>query len=669
MSVLIGPRPGVGQQSHVIINSVPLELLPDTYNVTEAPRFGDKISTGAIKYADFNPYESAQAVDSFIGGYGVRRYADLPRPIDQDISEQQVYLEATNIDCGYGPAFLGPELTTESLTGIITPIVWLGEFTPNGGALVGLTKWVAVAGKKIWYRETNGTWTDTTLVLNQNAVQNAVGTFNGNLILGYGAAGTAQYTNDLATLGNVTNTTPANLFVFAFTADRAATYIAGGTAATMTNNVLSSTNGITTYPLVASAIVCGSTEEPIVSLAPGGGIYQVIVGKTTELGMIDSVPNYHSLVPYDSRLSQNSRPLQWWLAGGGDAQRGPVQLVFRRDRAIWTYTPSNQTPGTAANISPWGQPGFRPPNIIGAPGAFQGTARWLYAAITNGTTSNTYILKHDALTGNWHSLIDLGVNVCTAMGVTSLFGTNPLMFVGRGNGIARFTLPLDGDDPRDNSGCTFATSGVLTMPDMDLGFPDEQKIALSVIVVTDSVSAGAQTVSVEFRVDGGTWTTLGSVTSSPSQKLDFPSQTSGRRIGLRFTLGTNTNTLTPQLLGFSMRVSLNPLLYRIWSFTTYLPTGYYANMTEALQNPKTLIDDFWTTRKAGFPVAFQDRWQDTYTVRILELKEAEAKREPDATPETLMEFRLLEVAVGAGSIVFDDALAIFDASGVRFGSP
>lgn len=666
---MIGPRPGIGQQAHVVLDSIPMELVVGSYTVTEAPRFGDKISTGAIKYADFNPYESAQAVDTFVGGYGVRRYSDLPTPIDQDLSAQHVYTEATNIECGYGPAILAAQQTAESLTGAAAPIVWMGEFTPSAGALSGVTQFVAVAGTKVWYRRiSDGVWIDTAIVLSAAARQGAIGTFNGNLIIGFGATATAIYTTDLANTANVTNTTPTNQYVFAFTADRAATYIAGGNAATNVNTIHSSVNGITNYSVTNDA-TCGSSETAVTSLAPGGGVCIIFVGKTNELGMIDNTPNYRVLVPYNSRLSTNSLPLQWWLAGGGDAQRGPVQLVFRRDRALWTYVPSTQDAGQASNISPWGMPGYRPPNIIGPPTAFQGTARWFYTAVTNGTTGNTYLLKRDSLTGAWHSLLDLGVNVCTAMGVTSIFGTNPLLFIGQGNGVVRITLPLDGDDPRDDSASRYASSGVLTMPDMDLGFPDEQKIALSAIIVTEGVIAGSQTVTVEFRVDGGAWTTLGSVTTSPSQRLIFPTATSGRRIGLRFTLATGDSTLTPQLLGFSLRVSLNPLLYRVWTFQAMLPNGVFSNLTDDLQNPKTLIDDLWEDRRLGFPVSFVDRWRDEYTVRILEVKEAEAHRAPDATPETVMEFRLLEVAVGGGNILFDDALAIFDASGVLFGSP
>ena len=54
-----GPFPLIGKAGTVSLATYPLMVVKGTYVDTEAQRFGDKISIGDIRYADFNPYETA----------------------------------------------------------------------------------------------------------------------------------------------------------------------------------------------------------------------------------------------------------------------------------------------------------------------------------------------------------------------------------------------------------------------------------------------------------------------------------------------------------------------------------------------------------------------------------------------------------------------------------
>ena len=105
------------------------------------------------------------------------------------------------------------------------------------------------------------------------------------------------------------------------------------------------------HQLYSVPIDCGDTM--ISSLAPGGGLVLVYVGRIDALGCIDNDAVYHDLVPFDSRMRTNCRPLKWLLASGSDQQRGSLSLVFPRERSLWEYVPSDQFSGTASCIAPW----------------------------------------------------------------------------------------------------------------------------------------------------------------------------------------------------------------------------------------------------------------------------------------------------------------------------
>lgn len=816
--MLPGPIPSVGQDGDLNVDGVPLRLVPASYIVKKAPRFGEKISTGTLRYADFNAYESAHAVGSLVGGYGLRRYSDLPDAEQDKVVD--MYDESTDCDARFGTLILGPYQNVETPPGATEPIVWLGEFIPSGGALLGQTQWIAVAGTKVFYRTSAG-WTDTGLALPASARKGAVGVFNRKLVIGFGASAYAVYTADLVQIPNITDADGASLFCYAFTSDQAAAFVAGGPSVANVNTVVDSTDGGTSY--ATDLTPCGGNDSTITGLAPGGGIVSVYVAKDREIGMIDLNAVYHALVPFDSRLSTNGANMRWAMGRGGEEQRGSLVLVFPRDHSLWSYQPSTADAGRARNLSVQAKPGLRPKNIRGVPTAIVGSARWLYYAVHNsdvvyldtlteditqsarsvsftlsteatrygqtftavraaglgrvrlrgyasaatgamvqldiyataaglptgtpvaqsppllitntaeadvdfdlsdvlaladatqyafvahwlsGATftlrgqdgasvysggsyvqtttsgaawaataawdlqftlytrsqrSTSYLLARDALTGDTHPLAGLGVNSCDAMGITSLFGANPLLFVGRGTSVVSFILPLDGEQPLDDPACRFSTHGTTDLPEIELGFPDEPKILFSVRIVAQNVKPGQRSVGISYALDGAaTFTDLGRITQEPSLTMTFRSNVGARRIKLRLTLDTDDISETPEVLGLSLRVSLNPQFYRIWEFKTYVPAGVQPSGAEDLQNPHAIIEGFWEAFGAGVPVAFVDRWQMPWFVRLLDFSEGEILEPPDGVPVSALSFSLLEARPGAGALTYDDPPAIYD---------
>lgn len=637
----------------VVVNGLPLMLVPGTYVCEEAQRFGDKISTGDLKYADFTPSESGFAVASWHNGYGVRRYSDIP---GEDAFS--TYLEADGVECSdAGYVYLSPFQIAEDLPfgGGDTEgsPVWIGDF---------LDRVVCVAGNVVFRRDTTahpsaGTWTRM-LQLDGVAVRGAVGVFNSTLIIGYGASATADSIiqtvppgdTDTYTKGNVTDTTPANLYIWAVTADRASVYVAGGPASTDSNKVTSSTAAATGYD--TSLTTCGGTQSEITSLSPGGGLVIVFVGKETELGMINSSGVYQIRVPFDSALSANCRGMRWWMGVGGMEQRGPVIVVFPRDRDIWAYQPSGDNSGTAEIMSPWALPGRRPLNAMGSVVAIQGSARWLYYVVRNGD-GDSWVIRRDARSGVAHNYLNIGSTTdCYALHITSLIGTNPLLFFGRGNNIGYVILPLDGGSALSDSACRFAATGTLTLPDADLGFPDENKVLYSERAVTDDLSAGTQTIEIKANIDGGSYTSLGTASSGAFNEKSYTSGTTARRWGRQLVFTTSDSSATPVLRGSITRAYLNTRLLRQWTFEAVLPPGRYKSGADPVQEIYNTQRTLWNSRASGVPVTFVDRWHDSWNVKVLKVRELEVVEDETGDRTIRFGIQLLETKRTGGNLTW-----------------
>ncbi len=666
--VISGPRPHIGRPATVEIigndNSwYPLIVPAGQYKVTEAQRFGDKVSTGAISYQDFNPYESAAVSAHFQGGYGLREYSDIvltPRDPSTFVKE------TSNVDTSEGIAILSPAIPAETLPNSTAPVIWMGELTISGTLMFYAV--CGFQGKCIYSRGSGGTWTQCTGTTAGAPVAGAVGSFNGRLLLGYGAnvATGAQVTTDGgATFNTVTQDGTGTVYVSAFTTDKVAAYIAGGISGDWGVNgrggaqVMTSTTG-SSYQL-SSKVSCGNPDWPITALAPGGGLVNLFVAKQNELGELDSTNAYRTLMTFDSVLPRNGLGMRWYFARGagtgpaapavtitegGSEAVGPLILLIPRDNQLWLYAPSSASAGQAQNLTVWANPELRPPNARGETKALLGTSRWLYSAITD-VNGHTWILKRDGRTGATHTWLDLGVHPCTAIGWSPLDGTTlgaPHLFLGYDNNVLNVTLPFNTEWPPDDTSVRYQTSGTLDLPDIDLGFPSEPKVLFSVQVVCDALSLN-QTCEVLYSLEGGAFQVLGTATSGPEVDILFPDpRPSAHFVTLRAALTSTDPHFTPQLRALVLRCSLNTKLYRLWNLVAIVPAGAGTLPSDALKNPKTMIDGLWAIRKAGIPVIFQDRWKVRYQVRILEIEETEVAREPGGPLETAVALQLLEVS-------------------------
>lgn len=655
---MFAPVPQTGRTGQVTLDGIDLQLVPGSWSVGEAERFSDKIAQGAISYADFNVYEQAWDVIDLSGGYGLKNVSDLPR---SDPKRRFMYHEADGVDCREsGLIVLGPKLQISATVLTGTPI-WIGEFTPSTGALAAIQQLVVVTSDGKVYT-VNADFTLTLrITLPDVPTKSAIGTFNGKLVIGYSALRTAQYSTDLVALNNVTNSTPASVYAWAFTADQASAFLAGGPLATDWWRVTSSTNGGTSYSDSAADVKCGDPDKKITGLAPGGGVVNLFVGRETEVGEVDTAAAYRTLLPFDSRLSTNCRLFRWILASGGAEQRGPLMLYFSRERSLWSYQPQQETAGDAKNISPWSATGIRPDHIRGIPTALQGSARWTYYTVTNNLTGTYYLIAQDTRTGADHgSIVSLGTNQCQAMTISNLIGTSPRLYLGYGNAIATVILPLDGDAPVGNPAYEYAASGTLDLAEIDWDFPDEQKILFVIRLIAENLVPASRYIEVYASYDGAAYVLVDTVSNSPAE-ISFPAATSVRRVGIRLKLYTDSVLQSPQIKAIVPRGSINPKLYRVWEFQAKLPAGSQSDQSDDMQNPYQTVETLWSAREDGTPVTFVDRWSTSWGVRILALREQEGPREVDRTLNTVLTFKLLQVQRDyLGASVWDDPVFIWD---------
>jgi hypothetical protein len=635
----------------------PLPVEPGSYAVEEADQFGQRVSTGPLTHDDLNPHTSSAVVTNLSGGYGLRRFSDLD---DRD-QAAKMYSMSNGVDCRFGQAILGPSEEGDYVTGYAAAAVWIGDIP--WGTAGALQTW-GVFGPHLFRQAADGVWTEQGASVLVQA-PTCVAFFNDRLICGYGAARTAQFITNGAppTVADIEDENGAALYVWALTADNSQLYIAGGPAVTDFAKVMAST----THTLfdTFSTVTCGSPDTYITDLAPGGGVATVYVGKETELGGIDLDGTYRVLVPFDTRSLRNCKNMTWWLGRMSAEQRGPMILVFPRERALWTFEPQGDTmSGRAQNISAWAHEAIRPSGARGRIVAIQGSARWLYYAVVNDSPyyvedatespfsvkggSMMWINAMDARTGAHHTLFNVSAGShAEFLAVAGASVGAPRLYYSTDDAVllrpAGVYLPLDGDSPRDApESYLFSSYGDLFLADADFGFPDEEKVWFSIRIAAENLLAPDRFIDVYYRIDGGVRTYLGQANSGEVTELAFPSTTVGKRLTVHLHFETGDPEESPVLLGASARASLNLRLYKRWRLVCTIPRSEYGMGSLDYQDPKRLLDTLWESRRDGVPIDFKDRWRDRYKVRVLKMQEADVASGESEVPGTAIELVLLE---------------------------
>lgn len=654
------PGPVVeGTSGRVSLGGWALDVVPGTWRVEPAPQFGERISIGELTHDDMDPNTDSHIVTSLTGGYGLRRYSDLT---DRQRA-QTMYDDTDFVDNRYGRTFLAQVLssdTVESSVGTGRPLTWLADI-PWGTSSALIT--VGIFGERLYKRNSNGTWTQQGSDVFVSSPTCAA-FFNNRIIVGYGSGRKASALDSALSLSDVENDSGTDLFVWAITSDNAQCYIAGGTSSSADFYKVMASTTHTSFQ-ASSVTPCGSPDEEITDLAPGGGVAIVYVGKDGRLGAIGNDGIFHTLVPFDTRtqplslggIGRNCEHMTWWLGRVGEEQRGPMILAFPKEDGLWVFEPSGGDPitGRAQDVSPWAVEGIRPKSARGRIIGIQGTARWLYYTIKSVNTSNAglWLLAMDARTGAHHTIGniqpgEIGIGSGRLFIASASDGVPRLFFdAGTANTdlvIDHVRIPADGGSPLETSVARYSSTGTLTYSDMDLGFPDEDKVLFSVRLSTENVAAG-KTILIEYALDGATsWTTLGTMSSGSYQEFAFPSTTTCKRVKIRVSLSTDNSEITPVILSLTLKASLNLKTYKQFTFTARFPAGELQLPTDGVPTQKLAVDTYWDAKRDGIPIQFLDRWGEEYKVRIIGMRESEPPESGREYPQTMLDLVLLEVS-------------------------
>jgi hypothetical protein len=136
-------------------------------------------------------------------------------------------------------------------------------------------------------------------------------------------------------------------------------------------------------------------------------------------------------------------------------------------------------------------------------------------------------------------------------------------------------LPL-AVDPLKEADYRYTAAGSLVTSWIDLAYVDVNKYFSAIKLITKDCLAGHQTVAVEFQLDNATdadaWTTVGTVETSPTQKLALSAthNTQGKRIRFRLTLSSDDATKTPQVKALVVDTILRQPVKKSWSLTFLL---------------------------------------------------------------------------------------------------
>lgn len=558
------------------------------------PMFAPRTSIDEAKYSQRPPeHEMVWIQESFHGGIGQKT---LKNP-------SEIFNNAT-VDTRFkGRAFLGPvwtSTTKPTTTGNYPPLkfawfkgelyllctngssfeiwrylpataTWKREMiksTPATDLIVGLGYIIIACGltTKYWYSTDGQTWTQSTLT---------------NAEISYGCLVKEQlwFVKDYNNLFSCID--PSN----------------AGTLSTET--------------------VCGDNQYGFTSLSTGGGL--LFIGKQDTLGALDSNGKYFDLLP-EFKLIPHARNF--------------VNPCLFNNRMYFPVRfgliEFNLTSGEVRNVSP----SYFSPELTDLPAQIYGTTStpdWLYLALRDPTsTTGVGVIvagREEYLDGEvkwrWSKLTTAAV---ISDGATHFpLRASPAVISGVSNAILWYgndlpsalysRLPISFQSPYNDSTCTFyaSTGAYLETSEYDFGFGDINKAFAKIDTYTSNLSSGHRTIQIYYSIDGGTWTSLATLSSGTLTTSSFPSSATGKKIALRFYPYSDSSSATPGLEKFILHAIIRDKVFWRFVFTIRVADGILDNQRVPLQDDVKSLTDFLAT-------AYTTAWPCTLTEAELNIK-------------------------------------------------
>lgn len=198
----------------------------------------------------------------------------------------------------------------------------------------------------------------------------------------------------------------------------------------------------------------------------------------------------------------------------------------------------------------------------------------IYAVFLVGTTYTIYAGRERrddkyGLRWEWTPYIHLGTNVCGAIKVMQRSGESPLLWFAYGTNMANVILAKPPNYPLGDTAYRFHDQGHLITTFFDADYDTWQKVFYQLWSVAENLTTGI-TIDVHYWKDTDTdWTPLTTITSNGVQSVDLAAL-SCKKVRLKFTLKSGTNTVTPILREFIYRGVLQPEITKTLDFTVVL---------------------------------------------------------------------------------------------------
>jgi hypothetical protein len=142
--------------------------------------------------------------------------------------------------------------------------------------------------------------------------------------------------------------------------------------------------------------------------------------------------------------------------------------------------------------------------------------------------------------------------------------------------VIRLRLPLDNENPRQNSTIEVRRAGNIYLPFVDFNFPDVEKAQAKLGIGSRNFSSGEKYVTVHYKLDDATaddtqgWTPWGDdgifdVSPEEIKAAVLTTPVTFRRLRLRLQFTSDSNSEPPPVVvAVVMHIIWNPLDFRVW---------------------------------------------------------------------------------------------------------
>jgi hypothetical protein len=243
--------------------------------------------------------------------------------------------------------------------------------------------------------------------------------------------------------------------------------------------------------------------------------------------------------------------------------------------------------------------------------------KFLYCtARTNESTYNEDLLVWDGVA--WHKLMRLATSTdtITAMGYDA--SRNYMWYHKQATADITYYIPFQAHS--DFPYAAFPTTGThsLITSRIDAGFRRVKKSTPSMLVEAKNVNA-TRYITVQYSLDGGTWTTWGNIIANGITELTLSTTIEYFQIRLKFIFVTDTAAQSPILESYTLRFLMRPDEFYGWAYTIPIAKGQDVGVGMQVLPTHDIITNLKTARASKSPITLIDEFGETYKVYVTSL--------------------------------------------------